>query len=68
MVVTRSYFQVLGLQPILGRTFAENETALNNKRPPSAIMLGYDLWRRRFGGESVDDATNGAWMAPSADE
>jgi putative ABC transport system permease protein len=50
MVVTPSYFRVLGLRPILGREFLETELGRPNT-PPSAIILGYDLWQRKFNGD-----------------
>jgi putative ABC transport system permease protein len=50
MVVTPSYFSVLGLRPILGRTFTDAELGRPNV-PPSAIILGYDLWQRKFNGD-----------------
>jgi putative ABC transport system permease protein len=37
MVVTRDYFRVVGLQPLLGRTFAEAETSV----PPAPVII---LW------------------------
>ena len=49
MVVTRNYFHVLGIRPVLGREFTEGE-ASHDKTPASAIILGYDLWQRRFNG------------------
>jgi putative ABC transport system permease protein len=50
MVVTPSYFRVLGLRPILGREFVDTELARPNT-PPSAVILGYDLWQRKFNGD-----------------
>jgi putative ABC transport system permease protein len=50
MVVTRNYFRVLGLRPILGREFTEAETS-RPKVPPTAILIGYDLWQRKFNGD-----------------
>jgi putative ABC transport system permease protein len=50
MVVTPSYFSVLGLRPILGRAFTDAELS-RPKVPPSAIILGYDLWQRTFNGD-----------------
>ena len=50
MVVTPDYFRVLGLRPILGREFVDAELG-RPKTPPSAIILGYDLWQRKFNGD-----------------
>jgi putative ABC transport system permease protein len=48
MVVSGDYFRVLGLQPLLGRTFSQKET----QHPVSSvIVLGYDAWRRKFNGD-----------------
>ncbi len=48
MVVTRDYFRVLGVQPLVGRTFLESETVF-----PSApvIVIGYDFWQRKYNGD-----------------
>ncbi len=48
MPVTRDYFRVMGLQPVMGRTFTETEG-----RPGSApvIIIGYELWQRKFNGD-----------------
>ena len=43
--VTASYFEVLGLQPRLGRAFTAEEDAPNG---PRAVVLSDALWRRRF--------------------
>src|SRR6185369_16092585 len=48
MVVTRDYFRVLGLKPILGRTFSDAETGVP---PAPVIILGYDFWQRKFNGD-----------------
>jgi putative ABC transport system permease protein len=50
MVVTRDYFRLLGLKPVLGREFVESEAG-RPKVPPTAIILGYELWQRRFNGD-----------------
>jgi putative ABC transport system permease protein len=50
MVVTKNYFRVLGLKPLLGREFTDAETG-RPKVPPTAIILGYDLWQRKFNGD-----------------
>jgi len=46
--VTREFFPILGVSPLIGRTFSDAE----NSDPASAVaILGYDLWQRRFGGD-----------------
>jgi putative ABC transport system permease protein len=50
VVVTPSYFDVLGLRPILGREFTDAELARPSV-PPSAVILGHDLWQRQFNGD-----------------
>ena len=50
MVVTPGYFRLMGVRPILGREFSDAELARPNV-PPSAIILGYDLWQRQFNGD-----------------
>jgi putative ABC transport system permease protein len=48
MAVTSEYFRLLGLQPVIGRTFSESEG-----RPSSepVVIIGYDLWKRKFNGD-----------------
>jgi putative ABC transport system permease protein len=41
---------MLGLRPILGREFTDAELGRPNV-PPSAIILGHDLWQRRYNGD-----------------
>ncbi len=48
MWVTRDYFRVTGLQPMMGRTFLESETG---PKPAPVIILGYELWQRKFNGD-----------------
>src|SRR6202521_2914974 len=45
--VTPNFFDVLGVQPALGRPF----TAEEDKVQSPVVVLGYNLWRRRFGGD-----------------
>lgn len=48
MWVTRDYFPLTGLQPILGRAFADSDTA---PKATPVIILGYNLWQERFNGD-----------------
>ncbi|HEX5081977.1 MAG TPA: ADOP family duplicated permease, partial [Blastocatellia bacterium] len=48
MFVTKDYFRVTGLQPIVGRAFQDSDSLAN---APPVIILGYDLWQRRFNGD-----------------
>ncbi len=46
--VTPNLFSLFGVQPILGRNFLPEETAVNG---PAVVMLSYGFWQRRFGGD-----------------
>src|SRR6266545_5207234 len=46
--VGAAYFQVLGLTPAAGRLFRSGEDAVPGQ--PDEVVLGHELWRRRFGG------------------
>ena len=48
MQVTRDYFRATGLQPVLGRTFSENEGGPSAGR---VVIIGYELWQRKFQGD-----------------
>jgi putative ABC transport system permease protein len=48
MIVTKDYFSVTGLKPYLGRTFQDSDAVAD---APQVIILGYDLWQRRFNGD-----------------
>jgi putative ABC transport system permease protein len=46
--VSASFFEVLGIEPMLGRGFlAEEERAGHNR----AVVINHDLWQRRFGAD-----------------
>jgi hypothetical protein len=45
--VTWKYFRVLGATPVVGRAFIPGEDVRGRAR---AVVLGYGLWRRDFGG------------------
>ncbi len=46
--VTAPFFSVLGIGPMLGRTFTAEESADPNS---SAVILSEELWQRRFGSD-----------------
>ncbi len=43
--VSESFFDILGVQPQLGRLFTADEARWNG---PKAVVLSHGLWRRRF--------------------
>lgn len=45
--VTADFFPVLGVEPVVGRTFAAEEVV----GEPTLAVLSYELWQRRFGGD-----------------
>ena len=47
--VTAGLLDMLGVQPALGRNFTPEE---DRPGAPPAVILGYRLWQRRFGGSS----------------
>jgi putative ABC transport system permease protein len=46
--VTANTFDVLGVSPWLGRGFTDAE---DRPHGPPVVILGYELWRARFGGD-----------------
>jgi putative ABC transport system permease protein len=48
MEVTKDYLRVVGLRPMLGRGFEEQDFAVG---PVKAILLGYEFWQRTFNGD-----------------
>ena len=46
--ISASLFPMLGEQPVLGRNFHEDE---DRPGAPPVILLGHDLWMRRFDGD-----------------
>jgi predicted permease len=47
--VTPSYFRMLGVPPILGRTFGDDEGEVGNDRK---VVLSEGFWKSHFGGDS----------------
>lgn len=49
-LVTAGFFPVLGARPALGRLLGDADTAAG---APAAVVMSYELWRQRFGGDSA---------------
>jgi predicted permease len=50
-VVSANYFDLLGVEPVLGRSFRPaDEGHLYNDTAP-VLLLSYEYWQRRFGGD-----------------
>jgi macrolide transport system ATP-binding/permease protein len=47
--VSAHYFDVLGVQPLLGRNFSEDE---DRPHGPKSAILSYGLWRNTFGADA----------------
>jgi putative ABC transport system permease protein len=48
-LVSGNYFDVLGVRPLLGRTFLREEGAAPNRYP--VVVFSYNFWQRRFAGD-----------------
>jgi putative ABC transport system permease protein len=46
--VTFRLLPMLGVHPVLGRNFTEND---NQDKNPEVVILGHGYWQRRFGGD-----------------
>ena len=49
-LVSGTYFNALGVNTILGRAFTPEDDRVPNGHP--LVMLAYDFWRQRFGGDA----------------
>ncbi|MEO7083061.1 MAG: ABC transporter permease [Gemmatimonadaceae bacterium] len=47
-LVTGNYFTVMGLSPVLGRSFGPSD---DGRAAAPVMMLTYDYWQKRFGGD-----------------
>jgi predicted permease len=47
-VVSASYFRMLGVEPVLGRTFREGE---DQSGAEPVLLLTHEYWQREFGGD-----------------
>jgi hypothetical protein len=57
--VTPNFFDVLGVQPIVGRTFTTEE----DQSTAQMALISYSLWQRRYGGENRSSVEAYSWMA-----
>jgi predicted permease len=48
-LVTANFLTTLGIKPALGRGFLPDEDHISSPKP--VVMLSYELWRTRFGGD-----------------
>lgn len=64
--VSPSMFTVLRVRPYLGRTLVEED---GGPDPAPVVVLGYDFWQRRFGGDSavVGTTLELGWENPAND-
>ncbi|NIN72249.1 MAG: FtsX-like permease family protein [Gemmatimonadetes bacterium] len=48
MRVTPSFFPLLGVRPVIGRNFSEEEMDIGNEQ---RVILSYGFWQERYGGD-----------------
>jgi len=49
LAVTPNFFSVLGVRPLLGRTFTEEE----DRDAAAVVLISYGLWQRRYNGDDA---------------
>ena len=47
-VVSANFFDVLGIKPLVGRTFVQSD---DTRGADAVLILGYSYWQTRFGGD-----------------
>ena len=47
-VVSANYFDMFGIQPLLGRTFLPSDDVIG---APPVLVLSYEYWKQRFAGD-----------------
>jgi len=50
-LVSENYFQTLGVEPLLGRTFTADESRTPGGDP--VVVISYGYWQQRFSGDSA---------------
>jgi len=50
VLVSGNFFDVLGVQPALGRTLQPDDTAAEGRNP--VVLLGYGYWQKHFAGDT----------------
>ncbi len=48
VAVNGDFFEVIGVQPLLGRGFTANEAKIGQ---PNVVVIGHGLWKRAFGSD-----------------
>jgi predicted permease len=49
MLVSDNFFEVVGIQPVIGRSFLPDEMRVLNR--DAVVILSYDAWTRQFAGD-----------------
>ena len=49
MLVTANFFQVMGIEPELGRAFRADEDQVPGR--DAVVMLSHELWQRQYGAD-----------------